>query len=173
MRTHYNCHSRESGNLYNKNHLWIPLSEGHALYQVRDDKVTSRFASLSRRIFWTTSCLTTYYLLLTTPAYAACVDSVKGVQIGECFGFGDIHSFGQGITQLVAPVFSVAAAAVIIYFLIGAFKFLASGGDKEQIAGGRQILTHSIIGFILLIFAFVIIQFLLSSLFGISGLHLF
>lgn len=90
------------------------------------------------------------------------------VNIGEKFGFGNISSFGEVTSQLVTPIFSIAAAAVIILFLWGAFKWLKSGGNKEEIAAARQIITHTIIGFVLLIFAFLILQFLMSSLFGVN-----
>lgn len=100
--------------------------------------------------------------LFIIPVYAE-------VDIGKEFGFGEIGSFGEGVSKLVTPGFSVASVLVIIYFLFGAFKFLSSGGDKEKIAEGRQMITHSMIGFIILMFAFVILQFLLSSLFGITG----
>ncbi len=90
------------------------------------------------------------------------------VKIGEKFGFGDITSLGQGTSQLIAPFFSIAAVLVIIYFLLGAFKYLRSGGDKEEVQGARQMITHSMIGFMLLIFTFFIIQYLLSTLFGTS-----
>lgn len=95
------------------------------------------------------------------------------VKIGEKFGFGDIASLGAGTSKLVGPVFSIAAAAVVLYLLIGAFKYLISGGNKEQIAEARAMITHAIIGFMILIFAFLILQFLLSSLFGITGFRLF
>ena len=119
--------------------------------------------------------MTFNFLLLTfsLPAYAACVDPKGGVNIGDCFGFGDIKSLGQATSQLVTPAFSIATVAVIIYFLLGAFKYLKSGGDKEEVAGARQMITHAIIGFIILMFAFLILQFLLSNLFGIKGFQLF
>lgn len=111
-----------------------------------------------------------FYLLtftfLASPVYA-------DVKIGEKFGFGDIPSLGEATSRIVTPIFSIAAAAVIIFFLFGAFKWLKSGGNKEEIAGARQIITHTIAGFILLIFAFLILQFLLSSLFGIKDFQLF
>lgn len=96
-----------------------------------------------------------------------------GVNIGEKFGFGDITSLGDATSKLVMPIFSIAAAAVVIYFLWGAFKFLTSGGNKEEVAGARQMIIHAIIGFIILMFAFLILQFLMSSLFGITNFQLF
>lgn len=110
--------------------------------------------------------LTTYYLLHTTPVHAK-------VEIKDVFGFGGITTLGEMTSKLVNPVFSLAAAAVIIYFLWGAFKYLISKGEKEEIAAARAIIIHAIIGFIILMFAFLILQFLLSSLFGITDFQLF
>lgn len=105
-------------------------------------------------------------LSLPSPAYA-------DVKIGEKFGFGGITSLGDALSRLVTPGFSIAAVAVIIYFLMGAFKFLTSGGNKEEVAAARAMITHAIIGFMILIFSFLILQFLLSALFGITGFQLF
>lgn len=109
--------------------------------------------------------LTTYYLLHTTPVHA-------DVKIGDQFGFGNITSLGEAFSKLVMPVFSAAAAMVVLYFLFGAFKYLQSRGDKEEVAAAQQIIIHSVIGFIILMGAFFILQFFLSSLFGITGLEI-
>lgn len=95
-----------------------------------------------------------------------------GVDIGQKFGFGWIKSLGEGTSKLVGPLFSLAAALVIFYFLLGAFKYLKAGGNKEDMDAARQMITHAIIGFILLMFAFVILQFLLSSLFDVRNLQI-
>ncbi len=98
---------------------------------------------------------------------------IAQVNIGEKFGFGDIQSLGQATDKIVDPIFSFVAALVVIYFLWGAFKFLSSKGDKEAVAEARGMITHAIIGFIILMFAFLILQFLLSSLFKITDFRLF
>mgnify|MGYP001615073996 CR=1 FL=1 len=89
--------------------------------------------------------------------------------IGDWFGFGDIKSLGQGTQTLVLPFFSIAASLVVIYFLLGAFKYLKSGGNKEEVDGARQMITHAIVGFIILMFAFLILQFI-PQFFKLSGL---
>ncbi len=48
-------------------------------------------------------------------AYAA-------VDISQEYGYGYIRSLGDGISLLVAPVFSVATTLVVIYFLVGALN---------------------------------------------------
>lgn len=93
------------------------------------------------------------------------------VDIGEKFGFGDIKSLGEGTQRLVGPFFSLAASLVVIYFLLGAFKYLKSGGNKEEIEGARQMITHAIVGFIILMFAFLILQFI-PQFFRLPGLDI-
>lgn len=93
--------------------------------------------------------------------------------IGDWFGFGDIKSLGEGTQRLIDPVFSVAAVLVIIYFLLGALKYLRAGGNKEEVAGARQIIQHAILGFLLLMMAFFVLQFLLSALFKTPGIDMF
>ncbi len=100
------------------------------------------------------------------PAYAVCSRAADGLHIGDCFGFGDITSLGQATTNLMKPFFSLAVVLVIIYFLLGAFKYLKSGGNKEEVAGARQMITQAILGFMVLMLAFLVLQFILSSLFG-------
>lgn len=80
---------------------------------------------------------------------------------------------GQTTSQLMTPFFSIASVLVILYFLTGAFKYLKAGANKEEVAGGKQMITHAIIGFLLLMLAFLVLQFMLSSLFGITNLRIF
>lgn len=88
------------------------------------------------------------------------------------YGFGDIGSLGEGLSRLAPATFSIATALVVFYFLVGAFKLLTSAGDKEAVASAREMITHAIIGFIILMFVFLVLQFVLSSLFGITGLKI-
>lgn len=125
--------------------------------------------------FQIVSLFTFIFLLFTfpTPVYAACTPGASPVNIGDCFGFGGFGSLGDTTSKLVRPAFDISAVAVVIYFLLGAFKYLMSGGKKEEIEGARNMIFHSIVGFIVLMFAFLILQFLLSSLFEIKQFQIF
>lgn len=94
---------------------------------------------------------------------------MKGVDIGEKFGFGIFKSVADATNKGIPTLFTLLAAIVVIYFVWGAFKFILSRGNKEEVAAARGMITHAIIGFIILIFAFFILQYLLSNLFGITG----
>lgn len=93
------------------------------------------------------------------------------VDIGKEFGFGYLQSLGEGLSRLIDPMFSVAAFLVILYFLLGAFKYLRAGGNKEEVEGARQMITHAIAGFIILMFAFFILQFI-PQFFKLPGLDI-
>ena len=95
-----------------------------------------------------------------------------GVDIGSKFGFGNIKTLGEVTSRLVTPAFSIAAVVVILYFLFGAFRYLRAGGNKEEMAGARQMITHAIIGFIILMFTFLVLQFLLFRLFDTTELKI-
>lgn len=105
------------------------------------------------------------YSLITPKAYAA---DPPGLDIGKNFGYGNFTSLGQVVSQLVVPLFSLAAFVVTWYFLWGAFDWITSEGDKQRVADARNKITQAIIGFIILIFAFFILQFILYKLFGIN-----
>lgn len=89
---------------------------------------------------------------LIKPAYAA-------ERLGDNYAFGGIASLGEGLGYLVAPGFQIAAVAVILYFIVGAYKLITSSGDKEALASSRAMITHAIIGFVLLMLMFAVLQF--------------
>lgn len=70
------------------------------------------------------------------------------------------ESLGALVSLFVGPIFNIATIIVIFLFLFGAFKFLTSGGDKEAVASARNTITYAIIGFVLLIMVFLIMQFI-------------
>ena len=82
------------------------------------------------------------------------------VDLGKEFGFGEILTLGQGFNRLIIPTFALAGIMVGIYLLIGAIKFITSGGDKEAIASARAMITHAIIAYVLLVLVFTLTKFI-------------
>lgn len=101
-----------------------------------------------------------------TPAYAASTD------LGQIYGFGDITDLGAGISRFVPPVFSIAGIAIVMFFIYAGFKYLTSGGDKESVAKARSMIVSAISGFVILLLTFLVLQFLLNQLFGITNIQI-
>lgn len=102
------------------------------------------------------------------PAYAA-IQPIEDTGGQFPLAFGNLGAFVKVLTPLA---FSVAAVMVMFYFIIGAFELITSQGDKAHIVSARSKIYHSIIGFILLIFVFLAIQYLPVAL-GLTGFSLF
>lgn len=100
---------------------------------------------------------------LVKTAYAQHPDGMFR-SIGIEFGFGNIDTLGEFV-QLLTPLgFSIAALMVVVYFIIGAIELINSQGDKAHIVSARSKIYHAIIGFILLIALFVIMQYIIPAI---------
>lgn len=99
-------------------------------------------------------------LSLVQTVYADEIVTPTPINLEKEYPFGGISSLGQGIQLLVVPAFSIATVAVVIYLIIGAVTYLVSGGNKESVAKAQGMMTHAIIGFVLLMVVFLIMQFI-------------
>lgn len=87
------------------------------------------------------------------------IKPVLAADLGQNYAFGPIKSLGEGLSYLVQPAFAIAAVGVVLYLVIGAVRMILSGGDKNAVAAARSSIIHAIIGFMLLILMFLILQF--------------
>jgi hypothetical protein len=96
--------------------------------------------------------------------------------IGESFGFGKLGgeelSLGLIVNTLSLTAFSIASMMVTFYFIIAAFELITSQGDKAHIVSARSKIYHSLIGFMILIALFFVMQYLLPAL-GVENLKVF
>jgi len=75
-------------------------------------------------------------------------------------------SLGDFTRALIPLAFSIAALMLVFYFIIAAFELITSQGDKAHIVSARSKIYHSIIGFVLLIVLFLIIEYIIPALLG-------
>lgn len=66
------------------------------------------------------------------------------------------RSLGDVISNALQIVFIFAALAVLIFLVIGAFRWITSGGDKDAISKARGGIVNALIGLALLALAFFI-----------------
>lgn len=68
----------------------------------------------------------------------------------------------EKVISFLAPV---AAIAFFIMLVIGAYKFITSGGDPKGVGAARSTITYAVIGVVLVVAAWLILQ-LIGSLTG-------
>lgn len=108
--------------------------------------------------------VTSFIFLLAAPQVFAATQGK--VFISGIFSFGSFWTFADAIQPLVNPAFAIAGTIVFIYFIVGAFRFVTSNGDKNIIASAREEIYHGIIGFILLILLFLVMRYLPAFFLG-------
>jgi hypothetical protein len=74
--------------------------------------------------------------------------------------------FIQYTVYLWRASITIGSLAVIVYFLLGAFSWITSGGDKSKVEMARNQMTNAIIGLVLLVSSFVLLSFMSKLLFG-------
>ena len=119
------------------------------------------------------AALATYigYLLFATTAFGQDARNVtipKGVLPGpdpNVLGLGDL------IAAALQIAFIAASLAVLIYLVIGAFRWITSGGDKDAIGKARGTIVNALIGLAILALAFFI-TVLFGSILGVNVFNL-
>lgn len=74
--------------------------------------------------------------------------------------------FVEYTVYLWRAAITFGSLAVIVYFLLGAFTWITSGGDQSKVEDARNKITNAVIGLVLLVSSFVLLSFLSKILFG-------
>lgn len=88
---------------------------------------------------------------------------IQGPLDASLNNLGDVVN--RVVTSLLIPV---AGAILLVVFIWGGYDFMMSEGDPAKIKSARAKITAGIIGFIILICAFVVVR-LVSYIFGLGN----
>ena len=94
--------------------------------------------------------LLTPYSLLLTPAYALDIKSAYPLAQGR--------TLGNYITPLLKASLIGAALIAFLIFLGGGVAVIASAGNPKQTEGGKNAITAGVIGLVLVVSAYWIVQ---------------
>ena len=89
---------------------------------------------------------------------------VGGNQDGATF-------FGTFIPRMVTLLFIVGSLAFFFMLLIGAVRWVISGGDKSSVEGARAQITQALTGLFIMVSIWAIAK-LVQSVFGINILNI-
>ena len=72
------------------------------------------------------------------------------------------------IGKILPYVFSAAGIALLIYLVLGGLQIMTSRGDPKAMQSAQAKITNAVIGFVIVIFAFFIVQ-IFSQVFGLGS----
>jgi hypothetical protein len=64
------------------------------------------------------------------------------------------------LNNLVTLLFGLVGIVAVIFVIYGGAKFVLSGGDEKQVEGARKTITYALIGLVVVILAFAIVNFI-------------
>lgn len=77
----------------------------------------------------------------------------------EEIGIPDVRADASTINGVLAQVFILVGALAFLFLVIGAFRYVISNGDASQIKQAKETMLYSIIGLVIAVSAYGIIQF--------------
>lgn len=120
-----------------------------------------------RKITTTIATLATY-LAVAASAHAQAPGSPFNIQPTGVIKSGNT-TIPQIITFAIAIVSIIAILATLIYLVWGAIKWITSGGDKTKVEAARGQIVAAIIGFIIVVLSFVILN-VVATLLGLGNI---
>lgn len=72
------------------------------------------------------------------------------------------------IIRMINYLTSIAAIVAMYFVVIGGFDMIIALGNPEKIEHGKETLSHAVIGFVLVILAFVFVNLAVNGLFGVK-----
>jgi len=104
--------------------------------------------------------------MLVSPIAASAQDAVQqGLNNVRSTGQFPITVLGQSgnspiqvIGAVIRLMLWIAGVLAIVFVIIGGYQYMTSLGNDEKAAAGRKTLTYAIIGLVIIILAYVLVQ---------------
>lgn len=93
--------------------------------------------------------------LFATPAVHA-----QGLTREECFQdtIAKLGCLPFYLGNIINGIFALSGIAAVILIIISGIRLLVSGGDAEKVARAKTSLYYSIVGFLIVLFSFLILR---------------
>jgi hypothetical protein len=82
--------------------------------------------------------------------------SIKANEVGLPTSTQDI---GQGFANAVKLLIGLSGSLAVVFLVVGGIQMVASAGDPKRFAQGRESVIYAVVGLIIAISAFAIVQF--------------
>ena len=114
---------------------------------------------------WGVKLLALMVLAVPAFAYANGDDFMSGIfaVLGISWGlniFGGIigaPTIGDIAMNVIKFILGITGVATILAIIIGGLRYITSGGNQDQMEGAKKTLTYAIIGFVIIILAYMIL----------------
>lgn len=107
----------------------------------------------------------------TVPVAAAAQSSVdiacQGLKLtdssSDCDPAKAQNKFGSIVKNIINILSVIVGAVSVVVIIIGGFRYVVSNGDSNGVTGAKNAILYAIIGLVIVLFAQVIVRFVLSK----------
>lgn len=92
----------------------------------------------------------------TRPSYAEC--NLPDESAGD--------SLMTRVTKIINVVLAVLGVVAVVVIIIGGISFITSQGDSSKVTKARNTILYGIVGLVIALLAFAIVNFVLKGVFG-------
>ncbi|PID32985.1 hypothetical protein CR969_03195 [Candidatus Saccharibacteria bacterium] len=106
--------------------------------------------------------------LLTLPVLAQAtsgIDAARGSGVPTNLSDGD----GSIIKTVINFMLYGIGILSVIMLIIGGFRYVISGGQKDSVTAAKNTILYAIIGLLIAIFAYAIVRFVVNVVIGGAG----
>ena len=108
--------------------------------------------------------------LLLVPGVALASNDVLGLaQIRDLFCTGGLacsRSFSDLVLGVIHLLLLVSGSLAVLFIIIGGFFYITSAGNEEQAEQGRATLTNAVIGIVVIILSYAIVNVISNTIVG-------
>lgn len=132
-----------------------------------------RFAIRLKSFFFAGVLLLAVLPLVTSqPVFADCISDPTSAgcpcalnsSSAACQDLSKPDGLSNTIKNATNIVLFIAGALAVIMIIYGAIRFMTAHGNEKQVESARLIVTYSVIGLIIAILAYALVNFVLSNL---------
>ena len=108
--------------------------------------------------------------LLGTPVLAQIGQGGAQGGVNAARGDGVPTNLTNGEDSLISKIINILLYAIgvvsVVMLIIGGFRYVISGGQKESVTAAKNTILYAIIGLLVALFAYPIIKFVLDAVTG-------
>jgi len=103
-------------------------------------------------------------IMTTVPAYvsAAPADQIQ-TGVNNAGGGGETSNLGARVKTIVNILLYILGAIAVVMIVIGGIRYTTSNGDSGAITSAKNTILYSVIGLIVAILAYSIVNFVLTQ----------
>ena len=90
--------------------------------------------------------------------------------ISGSIGLNSGATISDVVSSLLTIIFPIVGILLLLYLLYGGYQYMLSRGDPKAIAAAKGTITNALVGFVIVILAFSLVQ-ILGRILGIPDIY--